>query len=60
MTETYAEQGFLILRQAFSKGRIESLLEGVESLIDKGLGGRVRSKVDRPRAPAAVTHRSHA
>ena len=37
--ETYAVQGFLILRQAFAKTRIEALLEGIERLIDKGLAG---------------------
>ena len=35
--ETYAAQGFLILRQAFTQTRIETLLEGIECLIDKGL-----------------------
>ena len=55
--ETYAVQGFLILRQAFAKTRIEALLKGIERLIDKGLAGRVRDRLDRPRAPSAGTHR---
>ena len=37
--EAYTEQGFLILRQAFTKTRIKALLEGIERLIDKGLAG---------------------
>ena len=29
--ETYAEQGFLILRQAFTQTRIAALLEGIDA-----------------------------
>ena len=58
--ETYAAQGFLILRQAFTQTRIAALLEGIERLIDKGLDGRVRDRLDRPRAPSAKPHRSPA
>ena len=40
--EAYAEQGFLILRQAFTQTRIAALLEGIERLIDKGLRASAR------------------
>ena len=48
--ETYAAQGFLILRQAFAKTRIEALLKGIERLIDKGLAGECEiGWIDRER-----------
>ena len=48
--EAYATQGFLILRQAFTKTRIEALLEGIERLIDKGLAGECEiGWIDRDR-----------
>ena len=57
--ETYAEQGFLILRQAFTQTRIAALLEGIERLIDKGLAGECEiGWIDRERrlpSPAPAT-----
>ena len=48
--ETYAAQGFLILRQAFAQTRIAALLEGIEHLIDKGLAGECEiGWIDRER-----------
>ena len=59
--ETYAEQGFLILRQAFAKTRIDALLEAVERLIDKGLAGDCEIRwIDRERRqPARTSHLLH-
>ena len=56
--ETYAEQGFLILRQAFAQTRIEALLEGIERLIDKGLAGECElGWIDRDRRlPSRTGH----
>ena len=57
--ETYAAQGFLILRQAFTQTRIAALLEGIERLIDKGLAGECEiGWIDRERrlpSPAPAT-----
>ena len=56
--ETYAEQGFLILRQAFTKTRIKALLEGIERLIDKGLAGECElGWIDRDPSVCQVPHR---
>ena len=56
--EAYAEQGFLILRQAFAQTRIEALLEGIERLIDKGLAGECElGWIDRERRlPSRTGH----
>ena len=56
--ETYAEQGFLILRQAFTQTRIAALLEGIERLIDKGLAGECEiGWIDRKRRlPSRTGH----
>ncbi len=59
--EIYAEEGFLILRQAFWISRIESLLEGVERMIDKGLAGECElGWIDRERRlPSRTGHMLH-
>ena len=56
--ETYAAQGFLILRQAFTQTRIAALLEGIERLIDKGLAGECEiGWIDRERRlPSRTGH----
>ena len=56
--ETYAEQGFLVLRRAFAKTRIEALLEAVEGMIDKGLAGECElGWIDRERRlPSRTSH----
>lgn len=56
--KTYAAQGFLILRQAFTKARIAALLEGIELLIDKGLAGKCElGWIDRERRlPSRTGH----
>ena len=56
--ETYAAQGFLILRQAFAQTRIAALLEGIEHLIDKGLAGECEiGWIDRERRlPSRTGH----
>ena len=56
--ETYAEQGFLVLRQAFAKTRMEGLVEAVEGLIDKGLAGECElGWIDRARRlPSRTSH----
>ena len=56
--ETYAGQGFLVLRRAFAKTRIEALLAAVERLIDKGLAGECElGWIDRDRRlPSRTSH----
>jgi len=56
--ETYAAQGFLILRCAFAQTRIAALLEAVERLIDKGLAGECAlGWIDREgRLPSRTGH----
>ena len=56
--KAYTEQGFLILRQAFAQTRIETLLEGIERLIDKGLAGECElGWIDRERRlPSRTGH----
>src|SRR5260221_8293626 len=38
--EAYEKEGYIILRGAFSKARIKSLLEGLNRLMDAALAGR--------------------
>ena len=56
--EAYAEQGFLVLREAFAKTRLDALLEAVEGLIDKGLAGECElGWIDRERRlPSRTSH----
>src|SRR5688572_26806387 len=40
--QRYQEQGFLIVRQAFSTARIQTLAEAIERLIDRALAGQTQ------------------
>ena len=46
----YAQQGYLIIRRAFSQARIQSLIDAVERLMDRALAGECEiGWIDRDR-----------
>ena len=58
---TFDEQGFLILRQAFSPSRVQALRAAVEGLVERALAGQCEIRwIDRAgRVPDRTSHLLH-
>ncbi len=59
--QTYHEQGYLILRQAFGPQRIDALRDAVHSAIERGRSGQIELNwIDRERGlPERISHLLH-
>ena len=59
--ESYLEEGYLIFRQAYDLNRVQSLLAGLERLLDQALSttGKIRWIDPQRRLPKRIDHMLH-